>query len=366
MQETRYPTDRAINDDPGATMKGCAAERSTMNIGVRFIQGAKGKSMRRWLDLIALAWGGLLSLSAMAGDPLVLALSKTPLSLPFYVAEEQNLFASEGVTVKINEIIGGHRSLQQVVEGQADLGTCSEAVVMFNSFKRNDFAILTTFVTTTEDVKVLTRNGTGITKAAHLANRRVGTIVGAAAHYYLTTLALLHGVDPKSIKVVGLQPETMARALMDGEVDAVSVWQPYAYKIEHEVSGAFVLPDRNFYTENFNLVASSKLLVTRDDDLMKLLKALDRAQRLIASEPEKAKTILRNRLQLDQAYIDWLWPRFRYQLTLDQSLLSTLESEARWARTEGLVNSDKTPNYLKFVYSAPLRRARSSAVGFAE
>ena len=94
--------------------------------------------------------------------------------------------------------------------------------------------------------------------------------------------------------------------------------------------------------------------------------ALARAERFIASEPQKAQAILRTRLLLDQAYIDWLWPRYRYQLTLDQALLTTLESEARWARQENHVVASQSPNYLSFIHSAPLRRVQASAVSIAE
>ncbi len=301
-----------------------------------------------------------------AAEPLILALSKTPLSLPFYVAETEGYFVAEGVLIKVNDVVGGHRTMQQLLDGQADLATSSEAVVMFNSFKRNDFAVIASFVTSRDDVKVITLNGSGITKPEHLANKRIGTIVGAASHYYLDTLALLNGADPKTIKAISLQPEAMATALKQREVDAIAVWQPQAYLAEHNVEGARALDDGGFYTLSFNLVIPRKHAGTRDDDLVKLLRALDRAQRFIANEPQKAKAILRSRLQLDQPYIDWLWPRYRYQLTLDQSLLKTLESEARWARTEGHVQAKELPNYLNFIYARPLRRVLPSAVGIVQ
>lgn len=301
-----------------------------------------------------------------AAEPLVLALSRTPLSLPFFIAEKQGYFEAEGLHIKIVEVIGGHRSLQQVLDGQADLATCSEAVVMFNSFKRDDFAIIATFVSSADDVKLIAHPDSGITKAEDLANKKIGTIVGAASHYYLTSLALLSGVDPKSMKVVAVQPENMERMLKQREVDAIASWQPSAYQVEQAIPGARVIPDGGFYTEAFNLVISRKLIGNRDDELAMLLRALVRAENFIADQPKQAQGILLTRLQLEQPYIDWLWPRYRYRLTLGQSLLTTLESEARWARTEGLVSASKSPNYLKFIHSGPLRKVRPAAVGLIE
>lgn len=306
------------------------------------------------------------SLPGSAAEPLTLALSKTPLSLPFFVAEQEGYFAAEGVSIKINEVIGGHRSLQQVLDGNADLGTCSEAVVMFNSFKRDDFAILASFVSSAEDVKLVAHPRSGIENAAHLSQKRVGTIVGSASHYYLTTLAVLNGVDPKSIKIVSLQPEAMANALAQGQVDAIASWQPSAYLSERAVPGAKVVADSGFYNVFFNLVVARNLIGRRDEDLARVLRALDRAQRHIATKPAAARELLKSRLALDSAYIEWIWPRYRYQLTLDQSLLTTLENEARWARREGLVTAAKSPNYLHFLHAAPLRRVLPASVSISE
>lgn len=328
--------------------------------------GRRDHPVVRFLAALLIGLVALGGTTAWAAEPIVLALSRSPLSLPFYIAEQQEYFAAEGVPLKVVEIIGGHRTMQFMLDGHADLATSSEAVVMFNSFRRADFAVLTSFVTSTDDVKIIVQPDSGIRSVAQLAGKRVGTIVGSASHYYLDSLLLLNGGDPKSVRLASLQPEAMAAALKNKEVDAVAVWQPYAYRAEQEVTGARVLPDDGAYTLSFNLVASRKAIGERRGDLVKLLQALERAQRFIASEPAKAKAILRDRLQLDPAYVDWLMTRYKYRLSLEQSLITTLESEARWARDEGLVSATRLPNYLTLVHSAPLRQVRPGAVGIAE
>ena len=318
------------------------------------------------LRLIALALLLVAPVLAGAAEPLVLALSRTPLSLPFFVAESEGYFAAEGVPVRINEILGGHRTMQQMLDGQADLATSSEAVVMFTSFKRDDFVLLASFVTSSDDVKVVVRGDSGMTRPEHLAGKRVGTIRSSASNYYLDTLLLLNGTEPRGVSMRYLEPDALVNALKQRELDAISVWQPFAYQAERQIDGARVLPDGSFYTLSFNLVASRRLLGKRDDDLARVLRALLRAERFIAAEPGKAKRLLQDRLKLDAAYVDWMWPRYRYRVRLDQSLLTTLESEARWARLEGLVPGTTTPNYLRFIHAAPLRRASAGAVGIVE
>lgn len=308
----------------------------------------------------------LLASPALSAEPLRLSVSLTPLSLPIYVAESRGYFSDEGLPLTITDVIGGHRSLQQVLDGRADLATCSEAVVMFNSFLHRDFAVIATFVTSDDDEKLIVGSKSGITHPQQLAGKRIGTVVGAAAHYYLDTMLLLNGVDPKSVHLQDIQPETMAEALRQGELDALAIWEPYPFKILEAVPGASVLPKSGAYVETFNLIAHGKLRGTRDGDLTKLLRALDKAQNFIRTEPLKAQAILRERLHVDQAFIRWIWPRNNYRLSLAQSLLTTLEGEARWARQEGYVKSERAPNYLDFIYAKPLANANPAAVSIGE
>jgi NitT/TauT family transport system substrate-binding protein len=310
------------------------------------------------------AWLILMSSSAcaVAAEPLRISLPRSPLVLPFYVAEDQGYFAAEGIYLTTKDAIGGVHSMEDLRIGAADLATASETVVMFNSFKSKDFAVVATFAISDGDLKLLSRAGNGINEVGQLAGRRVGNIVGSAAHYFLHMQLVLHGLDPGSVKLVNLQPDAMKAALERGDVDAIAVWEPYAFMTSKALPDAKVLPTTKGYDLRFNLIAHKRLLSVRDGDLVKLLRALDRASTFITAEPAKAQLILKTRLKLEQAFIDWIWPTYKYRLALEQSLIKSLEGEARWARQGGHVAADRSPNYLHYLHSGPLRKVRPSAV----
>lgn len=313
---------------------------------------------------LGLATSLLLGLGAMqaAAAGLTIAVSRTPLSLPLYVAESQHFFVAEGVQVTLKEVIGGHRAMQELLDGAADFATVSETVAVFHSFKRDDFAIIASFATSTDDVDLIAGKSLANARPEQLAGKRIGTVIGSGSHFYADSWLIFHSVEPKSTRPVNLPPEAMKTALANGEVDAVSVWEPYRSEILQSVPGARLLPNPGIYRLSFNLHVARKLLGTRDDDMSRVVRALLRAERFIQSEPGKVQAILRERLALEQDHAHQLLSRIRYRVMLDQSLLTTMESRARWARLEGHVTADRPPNFLRFIYSEPLRKVRPERI----
>lgn len=163
-----------------------------------------------------------------------------------------------------------------------------------------------------------------------------------------------------------LQPEQILPALRDGTIDAASVWEPYAHTALQALKGELnMLPSAGLYLASFNLVASRRALNTRDADLVRLLRAVDRAQRTIQDDPAAAKAVLVKRLQQDAQFVDWVWPTLNFRLSLDQSLVTTLEGGARWAMREGHVKGNRPASYMSLMHAGPLRAAKPgvAAVG---
>lgn len=319
---------------------------------------------RHWAGCLGPVLGLWLGMAQLAGaEPLTLAVSRTPLSLPLYIAQHNGYFAAEGLEVKVQDCQGGHRCLRQVLDGAADVATAGEMPVVMNSFTNADYAVIGTFTKSTDDLKLIAGTRSGIKSAAQLVGKRVGVTKGTASEFFLELYLLTAGVDSHSLDIVDLQPEDMLPALQTGKVDAISVWQPFGYlALKALGTGATVLPGNSPHTQTFNLVSHRKLVGARDATLVRLLRAVERGERFIQEQPAEAKRLLRERLALEQDFVDNVWPGMRYRLVLDQALLLTLEGEARWARREGHVSGPLKPNFLQLVHSAPLHTVKPDAV----
>jgi ABC-type nitrate/sulfonate/bicarbonate transport system substrate-binding protein len=311
--------------------------------------------------LAALAW---LAPIAAAAESLRIAASRAPVSLPLYVAQRRGFFADEHLEVVITDCIGGTRCLRQVLDGKADIATTSEMPVVLQAFARADVAILATMAHATDNLKLIARKASGVTRSEQLAGRKLGVIAGTAAQYLLETHLLNVGVDPHGVTLVPMQAEETVAALASGRIDAVAVWEPFGYAALYGVDAVGVrLPLSGGYIETYDLVGRRTLFVARDDALVRLLRAVDRAEGFIQAHPGEAQAILREQLKLDQHFVDWVWGGLGFRLSLDQALLTTMEGEVRWAQREGHVAGGARPNVLTLIHPGPLRAVRANVVG---
>lgn len=312
---------------------------------------------RAWLCGLA-AW---LAVGAVAAQELRIAVSSGPVSLSLYVAQAQGYFEQEGIAVSLRDCASGRACFQMQAQGQADLSTAAELIVALNSFTADDVAIVAVLSASSQHIKLVGRRGAGIGKPGDLRGKKVATVAGTSAQYFLDSWLVFNEIDPRDVTVVALPPDRLGAALAAGQVDAIAIWEPTASAaIDALGSQAVVLPSARVYTQHFSLIASRPIIARREADLVKLLRALARAQRFIAEYPAQAADVLKARLGGSSP---GRLAEHDFSLKLDQSLIATMDAQVRWAVRQGLAPSRRRPdNLLHSIEPAPLRKAAPGAV----
>lgn len=306
-----------------------------------------------WLVLCLVVAG-----SAGHANELVIGKTSSALALPIEVAAAQGFFAVEGVQVRLAECSSGPRCLQTVFDRTTDLAGATELPVVFASFQRSDYAIVATLASSSSNIRFAARKSAGIAGPATLQGKRIGYIHGTSSHYFLDAYLLVHGLDPRRLELVPLQADAIVSAFEQGKVDAFAGYQRHVIPATRSVgTDATTFGDARIYTESYGLVARRDLLKTRGGDVVRVLKALQRAQRFIHEQPGRAMEILQKSTGLPRNEVERAFPDYSYRLGLEQSLVSTMEAEARWALREGHVRGGTVPNYLGFVDFSSLRAA---------
>jgi sulfonate transport system substrate-binding protein len=309
---------------------------------------------------------GMAALMAHGADaaPLTVAVAKSPHSLPIFVALSEGMFEAEGLTVQAIEAPSGRRCLKLMAEGKADLGTAAETAIAFESFERTNFSVVATFSSTSSDVALVARKAAGIHSAADLVGKRIGVAPGTSAHYFLDNFLLKSNIDPKRVEQVHLPAEKSVDALLEGKVDALSVFQPYAYAAAHTGRiETVVLSDTGGYKQTFNLVVQKAFLAARKSDVERFLKAMQRANEFIRSQPRRAEGIFVKSIGVDPAFATWSMQKTHLTLSLDDGLARILQSQANWALREGAVPAQRALDFRTLIDPSPLRAVVPNAAG---
>lgn len=295
---------------------------------------------------------------------LTLAVSDNPYAAPALLAEAQGYFADEGLKLKVIHCSIGRICLQHLLDGKAHFATVADVPIVMASFQRRDLGIVTTLTTSGREYRIVVRPERGIRRAEDLRGKRIGTIMGSSGQYFTESYLLYHGIDRADVTLVPLDPQDPSSALVRGEVDAAGLFEPHVRDAQRRLGPRVaLLPASGFFTNTFNLVSVSAASGASDDDIVRLLRALQRAVNMMRNEPFAARTIVARALHMDVGALARSWDDFDFKLDLGQPLITHLEAQGRWALREHLVPADTPlPDYLNMIRSAPLRRLDPRAV----
>ena len=308
--------------------------------------------------VMALTFGG-----AMAA-PLSMAVSSGPVSLLVYAAESNGYFRNEGVDLNLVECSSGRNCIKLLADGMADMATAADVVVAINSFARADLAILGTLSASSHQIKLIARRSAGITTPEQVRGKRLATVQGTSAQYFLDSWLLFHGIESRTVLHLFVPPDDLGPLLQRKDADAIAIWEPLASNaLKLLGDDALALPNPRVYTQHFNLVSTRGTIAARRADIVKVLRALTRAQQFIREQPDAAAQLLARRLGISPATALTQMKEQDYRLRLDQPLISTLSSQLRWAVREGHAKADaELPNPLRLIEPTLLREAAPSAV----
>jgi NitT/TauT family transport system substrate-binding protein len=281
-----------------------------------------------------------------------------------WISENKGYFQEEGLNVRIKEFGSGRTALSTMLnEGNLDMVTVAQTPVMFNSFSRSDYAIIATMVYSDNDVKILVRQDKGIKDPSDLRGKKVGITKGSTGHFFLGLFLAHNGLELSEVETIDLEATDLPQALVEGRVDAISTWEPNILNAKSLLGEkVLLLPSEGIFREDFYFVPNRNFMENNPEILKSFLKAVEKGEEFIQKNRGESIDIVCERLKLDKELTASIWSDFNFELMLDQTILITLEDEARWAIREGLIDKKEIPNYLDFIYMDLLENVKPEAI----
>ena len=141
-----------------------------------------------------------------------------------------------------------------------DLATNAETQVLRAPVERSDLRII---LTVAEGLyRIVGRRSAGISTVADLRGKRIATSIQSSSGFFLHRMLEREGMTFADVTVQDVMPyKAMVDALRNGEVDAISIWEPHSENAMRALgSDAIDLPGQGAYRELFNLNTTAATL----------------------------------------------------------------------------------------------------------
>jgi ABC-type nitrate/sulfonate/bicarbonate transport system substrate-binding protein len=277
-----------------------------------------------------------------------------------YVAEDQGYFEKNGLDVTIKGYGSGKACADALIEGEADISTSADNVLVSNSFEHTELRVLGT-VATKQVKELVARKDKGITTTDDLVGKKIGVTKKSGAEFQLGVFLTFNGLSGQDVELVDLKPPEMLEAISNSDVDAVFVWDPYLYNIKKELGENVVSwhGGEDFY---FVLITKEDWIENNPAAAERFIKSLLEAEEYIKDNSEEAKAFVKDRFGYESDYMDYSWPIQEFAVILPQAMLIAFEDQARWRIETNLTDATETPNYLDYIYCDALEEVKPEAV----
>ena len=284
-------------------------------------------------------------------------------SYTIYVAAEKGCFKEQGLDVTLASFPHGKASLEALMKGQVEFAASSETPFMHAVANGEKICLVATMMTGEKHLAVVGRKDKGISAPKDLKGKRIGVTSGTNGEYFLDTVLLLNGISRDQIETVNVKPKKMLEVLMQGEVDAIATWNPQMYQALKALGpGGVAFYAEGLYSPSFVISTSKEYARKNPGIVQRVVRALVNASRIIAEDPEECRAIVARHLGADKELLDALSATYHFKITLDQSLLTTLENQCGWAIKRKIAEHVQIPNYLDFICMDALEAVEPKAV----
>jgi NitT/TauT family transport system substrate-binding protein len=279
-----------------------------------------------------------------------------------YIADEQGFFAANGLDVTIKDYNSGAVAVEGMLKSEVDVTTCSEYVIVQNAFKQHDVRTMGV-ISKSSVTRIVARTDRGILSVADLQGKKVGVPIGTLAQFQFGRFLDLRGMHDKPITIINTAVSVSVDAIVGGEVDAVITWEPFVSGIKEQLGeNVIVWFVDNEQPQLKNIISTGTWLEQHPDTALRILKSLSQAETFAINQPDRVRSMVEKRLQYDDDYMNLVWPQLTFSLSLDYSLLTAMEDEARWMIANNLTTQTQVLDFTKYMYIDGLKSVKPETI----
>jgi NitT/TauT family transport system substrate-binding protein len=219
---------------------------------------------------------------------------------PFYLAREKNMFASEGLAVRLGEGAGAEAALGTLLQGAEDVVIIPGIYAMSAVSKGMPVRIIALYQPKAP-VGIVSHPEKPIVAPKDLEGKSLAATVGDTTMDYLKVFCSQNKIDCDKVKIVMMNVQARLPQFLSRQVDGMSTyWNIDLPQLEYSAKQKFALLDVARYGQivpGLAVVTSNAAIEKEPERLKRFVRALSRGFDATSSDPTGATQALRNAWQ---------------------------------------------------------------------
>ena len=265
------------------------------------------------------------------------------------LAQEQGYFAEAGLDATRQDIQTGKQTLDTLISGKIDFGVVVEPTIATIKFQPGTDIKVIAVIQEKFDDAIVARKDKGINSAKDLEGKTLGLTYTTTAEVFAVEYLESQGVDLSKVKITNMPPPAIQAAVVNGELDAGSMWQPFRYNTATALGEDGIVMNDPLY-KAYAIVAVREDFAEENPEVVEsYLKALIEADTYLQENPQQAQEILAREIDIPLDVLQLAWEEYDVGVGLSKGLLEAITKEGKWVATQPEFKGKPLPDYQEVI-----------------
>lgn len=264
--------------------------------------------------------------------------------IPLYVARTngwiEEALKKENVEVQWTDFEAGPPMNESFSAGQQDIGVIGD-IPAVSAVAAGQDNVYIADINGGPAYAVLVKPDSPIKSVADLKGKKVGTVVGSTSQNLLEKLLKQSGLTIKDVELVNITAGDAQTVLTNGNVDAVSIWEPTVTRLEANKTARILADGSNVGFKGVNVIFARNQFIKDYPEIAKIvLEQYVRGVNEWKANPEKYAPALQQYFKLEPDLIVATSKKYDYKSVFAPEDAAALEDTAAFLKSIDAIHND--------------------------
>ena len=185
--------------------------------------------------------------------------------------------------------------------------------------------------------RIVAKRSAGIARLADLKGKRIVVPRNTSANYYLVAMLRTVGLQESDVTLVTAPATAMAAAMVKGEADAISMWEPESENAVRAIGkDAIIFQDNKVYRELYSVYSTTDVIKDprRHKELVEFVRATLAGAADLQKDPKRYFPLISEKTKHPQDEIARSWEHHGFPLGVAPDLLNLITEEEKWVAAQ--------------------------------